>query len=182
MKIHSTLLVIFLAALAGCSSEEPGPMRFPEEPVHRDRLAPELVPPSSDVMATERWHARLEKIAPAGWTVGDAVDQLEAPEGWSRIEGGRGISFTIANSGAAPPGPREGLRPSDSPHAKSKKSFTLWFMPLDWKGKFDGPTQVKCFGANKDWQLYCTVSDHQGWDRPEEDVARAFKVALAPRG
>ncbi len=161
MKIHSMLLVIFLAALAGCSSEEPGPMRFPEEPVHRDRLAPELVPPSSDVTATERWHARLEKIAPAGWTVGDAVDQLEAPEGWSRVEGGRGISFTIV---------------------KSRKSFTLWFMPLDWKGKFDGPTQVKCFGANKDWQLYYTVSDHLGWDRPEEDVARAFKVALARRG
>jgi hypothetical protein len=161
MKIRSMLLVIFLAALAGCSSEEPGPMRFPEEPIHRDRQAPELVPPSADVTATERWHAKLEKIAPAGWTVGDAVDQLEAPEGWSRVEGGRGIAFTIAKC--------------ETP--TRRKAFTLWFMPLDWKGKFDGPTQVKCFGASKDWQLYYTVSGHEGWDRPAEDVARAFKVA-----
>jgi len=165
MQIRLALvLTAFLSAgsLQGCiSTEEPGPMRFPEDPVRRDRPAPELVPGSEDVTPTERWKAKLAQIAPLGWTVGDAVDQLEAPDAWSRTEGGRGIAFTIS---------------------KKDRTFTIWFMPLDWKGRFDGPQAVKLFGANQEWQLYYTVSGHEGWDRPEEDVARAFKVAFPAKG
>lgn len=161
MKLRSALLLAFFLS-AGCiSMEEPGPMKFPEEPIRRERAAPELVPSAEDVTPTARFQAKLAKVAPAGWTVGDAVDQLEAPDGWSRIEGGRGIAFTIA---------------------KKEKSFTVWFMPLDWKGRFDGPMSVKLFGANEDWQLYFTAEGHDGWEKPEEDVARAFKVAFPTRG
>src|SRR5271155_1839344 len=68
MQIRLALvLTAFLSAgsLQGCiSTEEPGPMRFPEDPVRRDRPAPELVPGSEDVTPTERWKAKLAQIAP----------------------------------------------------------------------------------------------------------------------
>jgi len=162
MTTRSALLLVFFLS-SGCIStlEEPGPMKFENEPERRERAAPELVPPAEDVTPTERWKAELAKIAPPGWTVSEAVDQLEAPDGWSRIEGGRGIAYTFASK---------------------DKSFTIWFLPRDWKGKFDGPTPVKLFGANADWQLFYTTTGHEGWEKPEEAVARAFKVAFPARG
>ncbi len=162
MKIRSVLLLSFFLS-SGCIStlEEPGPMKFPQEPIRRERPAPELVPPAERVTPTERWKAQLASLAPSGWTVGEAVDQLEAPDGWSRIEGGRGISFTITSK---------------------DKAFTVWFLPRDWKGKDDRSVPVKFFGCNTDWQMYYTASGHDGWAKPEEDVARAFKVAFPARG
>jgi hypothetical protein len=166
MKIRSALLLaffLFAGTFSGClvCTEEPGPMKFPEEPVRREREAPELIPPAEDVTPTERYRAELAKVAPKEWTVGDAVDQLEAPDGWSRLEGGRGIAFTIS---------------------KGDKGFTVWFMPADWKGKFDGPAQVQLYGASADWQLFYTREGHEGWEKPERDVARAFGVASPTRG
>jgi hypothetical protein len=163
MKIRGALLLSFFLS-SGCIAtlEEPGPMRFPQEPVRRERSAPELVPPAEHVTPTERWKAELARVAPSGWTVGEAIDQLEAPDGWSRIEGGRGISFTIAKDG--------------------RSSFTVWFLPRDWKGKDDKTAPVKYFGANADWHLFYTTSGHDGWAKPQEDVARAFKVAFPARG
>lgn len=159
MMIRSVLLLAFFLS-AGCIStmEEPGPMKFPEEPVRRERQAPELVPPSEDVTPTERWKSQLEAIAPKGWQVGEAVDQLEAPEGWWRIEGGRGIAYTIT--------------------CKDKK-FTVWFLPKDWKGREDGTAPVKLFGANQDWQMFATTTGHEGWEKAEEDTARVFGVSPA---
>ncbi|MEZ0227541.1 MAG: hypothetical protein ACAI25_02880 [Planctomycetota bacterium] len=161
MKIRSALLIAFFLSSGCISTEEPGPMRFPEEPIRRQRAAPELVPPAEHVTPTERWKAELARIAPQGWTVGDAVDQLEAPDGWSRIEGGRGIAFTIT---------------------RKDKSFTVWFLPRDWKGKDDRTAPVRLFGCNADWQMFYTAAGHEGWAKPEEDVAKAFKVAFPARG
>jgi hypothetical protein len=162
MQIRSAILLTFFLS-AGCIStmEEPGPMKFPTEPIRRARPAPELVPPAEHVTPTQRWKAELARVAPAGWTVGDAVDQLEAPDGWSRFEGGRGISFTIS---------------------KKDQAFTIWFLPKDWKGKDDKTAPVKLFGSNADWQLFYTTAGHAGWAKPEEDVAKAFKVAFPARG
>lgn len=163
MQIRSALLLAFFLVSSGCIStlEEPGPMKFPQEPVRRERPAPELIPAAEDVTPTERWKAELAKVTPQGWTVGEAVDQLEAPEGWSRIEGGRGISYTIQ---------------------KGEQRFTIWFLPKDWKGKDDHCAPVKFVGSNTDWHLYCTTTTVTGWSKPQEDVARAFKVAFPARG
>jgi len=162
MNMRPLLLLAFCLS-TGCIStvEEPGPLAFPEDPIRRERAAPQLVPPAEDVTPTERWKTKLAEVAPSGWKVGDAVDQLEAPDGWSRLEGGRGIAFTVS---------------------KDDKKFTVWFLPKDWKGKDDGTAPVRLFGSNEEWQLFFTTAGHDGWEKPEEAVANAFGFTPSPRG
>jgi hypothetical protein len=156
MNIARPLLLTLCLVAPGCiSTEEPGPMKFPKDPVCRERPAPELAPAPEAVTPIERWKHTLVRIAPAGWTVDDASSQVETPDGWTRLDGGRGLSFTVRNK---------------------DQRFVVWFMPLDWKGTFERTAPVQRLGANDQWQLFTTETGHDGWTKPEDEVARAFQV------
>ncbi len=185
-----------LGLLAGCTGPEPGtPIEFPREPVRVERRArdPE---PTTDVLApVDRWREQLASVAPAGWIVEDPVDQLESPDGWERLAGGRGISFTLVNKGrtiAVAPGvtanPRfavllfpRGWEGRDLAAGVAVREDRLWRLPRPRPELATTDDPARFFGANGEWLYFHATKGHDGWDRAPEDVARALGVT-APRG
>jgi hypothetical protein len=173
MKITFVSLALAAILLAGCTAEPMiTPIEFPKEPVRHESVARDPAPNAESLAPVDRWRRDLERIAPVGWTVEDPVDQIESPDGWSRIEGGRGISITIVNR-------LKRVDPGSRP-----PRFVLALFPTGWQGKdgFDDATPMKLFGASSDWILFYDPTSHEGWEKPEEDVARTFHVPCPAKG
>jgi hypothetical protein len=152
--------------------------------------------PQADVLApVDRWRQQLASAAPAGWVVEDPVDQLESPDGWERLEGGRGISFTLVNKSRTI---------VTGPGVTRNPTFTIFLLPRGWEGRdqaagvavredrmfrlprprpelatTDNP--IRFFGANEEWLYFHATKGRDGWDRAPEEIARALGVAT-PKG
>lgn len=51
--------------------------------------------PVNQLCPEDAWRAALKGAAPAGFTVSDAIDQIDAPLGWVRRGGDRGVRFEL---------------------------------------------------------------------------------------
>ena len=194
--MKKTLLSFLVTlSLAGCmSAPPPEAITFPQE--NKREVAPATEPePTNEVLApVDQWKRALEKILPAGWALEDPSDQNEAPFGWERIQGGRGIELGLVNQKSALP---DG---GGSRHPR----FVAALFPVGWEGRaqtaglaFSGdhllhvkppkkgpfPTDTEClksarfFGKSGDWLMFFNATGHEGWERPEEDVARALGIS-----
>src|SRR5205823_1719864 len=120
------------------------PIEFPSEPVRHESVARDPAPNTESLAPVDRWRHDLERIAPVGWTVEDTIDQIESPEGWQRIEGGRGMSITIVNR----------LKPADAQGRQPR--FVMALFPVGWSGKdgFEDSKPMRIFGTSSEWILF----------------------------
>lgn len=78
-------------SVAGCGSNEPEPQR--ERPPARRAEPAEA--PSGVLAPVDAWRDALTTRLPAPWTLTEIAAQVEAPEGYTRVAGGRGLLIRI---------------------------------------------------------------------------------------
>jgi hypothetical protein len=190
MKKTLASLLLAGALSSGCANPPPAtPIDFPPEEPRVPCPARDPEPTSETLAPVDRWHKELAKIVPAGWRVEEAQDQLEFPEGWERYQGGRGIEIALVN-------PTRTV--TENGVARSPR-FVVSLFPSGWEGRApaagvslqggrlvplrttvkDGSTPARFYGASTDWIFFHSTLGHEGWDRPEDDVARALKIVAA---
>jgi hypothetical protein len=112
---------------------------------------------------------------PTGWTIGEAQDQIDAPFGWERRRGDRGLRFDISDG-------------------SGKTRFVVTFMPTGFEGRSDemgivfeegrtktfnkpiatgAPTEAH-FGAAGDFFVFVKNDCGTDWAKATDDVARAL--------
>lgn len=195
-RLSSSLLLAAALGAPGCVLKDPpaSSYEFPKEMPRAPRTSPDAPPPSAHLVDVDRLRADLERAVPAGWTIEDPDDQIEAPVGWERIDGARGIAVKLVDRRRA-----GGL--TADPY------FVLYLFPRGWTGRdvcqgvsleddklvplksmrIDMPTlvdPVAFYGASPEWLFFHSTRGHAassgtvaaGWSKPEDDVARALKV------
>jgi hypothetical protein len=144
MKRHLLLPIIALG-LAACSSEPP-----PIQPSYRERQAARrpvirevAAPPRGHQAPIDRWKERLAERLPAPWTLASVEAQVEAPPGWTRISGDRGMLFRF----------QDGANAQD-----------FWLLPAPFDGRIFDPTVAAEVRARSDeFVLYGPRQDVPGW-------------------
>lgn len=189
---------LFLAAALaapGCVSDPPAAVyEFPKETLRKERVAIEAPPPAAHLVDVDKLRAELERAMPPGWTIEDPDDQIEAPAGWERIDGARGMAVKLVDHR------RTGGLAAD-PY------FVLYLFPHGWTGRdlaqgvsVEGDTLVKLpkarpdcaatddpvvfYGESDDWLFFHSTKGHKsstttvaaGWNKPEDDVAHALRI------
>jgi hypothetical protein len=87
-----TVAAVVAACLAGCGGNEPEPE--PERPPAR-RAEPADTP--DGVLApVDAWTEALAAQLPAPWKLDGIDSQVEAPEGYTRVAGGRGLLLRLS--------------------------------------------------------------------------------------
>jgi hypothetical protein len=196
VRITRLGVLLLLAPLAGCSSNErtvASTFEFPTEAVRPERVSPDPAPQAAVLVDLDKLRADLGRAVPTGWTIEDPEDQLQAPPGWERLEGDRGLAVKIVDRRRANGG--------------AERSFVLYLFPRGWSGRdfsqgisvvddrakklararpeyasTDDP--VAFYGASRDWLFFhstkglgaAATSVAAGWTKPEDDVARALRV------
>jgi hypothetical protein len=180
LRIRTTLVAALLAAAlsAGCASESERPENNVPPP-RRQAPTPDPIPagftPLPTVAPVSRWRIALRAVVPAGWTLGDAQDQIDAPLGWERRHGDRGLRFEISDASGA-------------------TRFVLTLMPAGFEGRsgelglvfeesrtktFNKPIATgapteEAFGAVGDFFLFVKNDCGTDWAKATDDVARAL--------
>jgi hypothetical protein len=180
LRIRTPLVAVLLAAAlsAGCASESERPENNVPPP---RRQAPTSDPlpagftPLPTVAPVSRWRRDLQEVVPAGWTLGEAQDQIDAPLGWERRGGDRGLRFDISD-------------------ARGSTRFVVTLMPAGFEGRSDelglvfvesrtkpfnkplatGAPTEEHLGAAGDFYLFVKNDCGSDWVKATDDVARAL--------
>jgi hypothetical protein len=189
---HALVLLIALGGAQGCMSRPAATFEFPKETPKSERIAKDPAPPTAMLVDVDGLRAQLERVVPAGWSIQEPDDQIDAPRGWERIEGPRGMAVQIVDHRKAGAG-----------------SFTLYLFPHGWTGRDVGQgiglegdkivplkkskaviakpdDPVVFYGASRDWLFFHATKGQApgagqatvpaGWPKPEDDVARALSI------
>lgn len=130
--------------LGGCSSGPP-----PLPPSHSERAAarpaarPVDAPPKGVEAPIDRWRERLATLVPAPWTLASVEAQVEAPPGWTRIAGDRGLVLWF----------EDGVQ---------RQGF--WLLPKGFDGQiFDMNVAAEIRAKSEEFTLFGPRSDKPGW-------------------
>jgi hypothetical protein len=140
----SSLLTCGALLLGGCSSGPP-----PLPPSHSERAAarpaPRAVeaPPTGVEAPVDRWRERLATLLPAPWTLSSVEAQVEAPPGWTRIAGDRGLVLWF----------EDGVQ---------RQAF--WLLPRGFDGQiFDMSVAAEIRAKSDEFTLFGPRYDRPGW-------------------
>ncbi len=137
--------------LAGCSSGPP-----PAPPSYRERAASRPAPkavadaPEGRPVPVDRWRERLQERLPPPWRLAAVEAQIEAPSGWSRLQGDRGVALVFEDGLARQP---------------------FWLLPRGFDGApIQGRDSAVLRAASDEFVLFSPAKDAPGWGATEEVI------------
>jgi hypothetical protein len=146
MKRRSPTLSAAFGALllAGCASDPPPlPPSYAERAAARPQPREVAAPPDGVVAPVDRWTERLRALVPAPWTFAGVEAQVEAPPGWTRIAGDRGLAL-------------------DFDDGTGRQVF--WVLPRGFDGRIHDPSAAAEVRARSDeFVLFGPKQDRPGW-------------------
>lgn len=153
LRLITSALVLALSAFcAGCASDPPPlPARRHYTPDYRlaERSPTGILAPVDD------WKRNLEMELPAPWRLADVRAQVASPEGWTRLEGQRGLELAILNG---------------------DRTQRFWVMPAAFKGQTHGDQIAEEIATNDTFALYALPQSAEGWEStPQVKQALGFE-------
>ncbi len=134
----------------GCSSPpaEPQP-----DPPPRLVQAPQPLPaPPPGVLApVDAWKKHLAQVLPAPWGLTAIEAQVQAPQGWSRTEGSRGLRLTFSDGAEEQP---------------------FWVLPQGFQGyPANDALAARLCAESPEFLLYAAKGSAPGWNHTEEVIS-----------
>ncbi len=147
----SILTTLGALCLGACASDPPPPPpSWKERAAARPSARPVEAPPQGLQAPVDRWRERLASLVPAPWTLQAVEAQVEAPPGWTRVSGDRGLVFWF----------EDGVQ---------RQGF--WLLPRGFDGKVYDPTQAAEVRAKSDeFVLFGPKADRPGWGATDKVV------------
>ncbi|MBX3470634.1 MAG: hypothetical protein KF878_27520 [Planctomycetes bacterium] len=130
--------------LSACASDPPPPPpSWSERAAARPAARPVAAPPRGIDAPVDRWRERLAARVPAPWTLQGIEAQVEAPPGWTRLGGDRGLVLWFEDGAQ-----RQGF----------------WLLPRGFDGKVYDPAQAaEVRATSDDFVLFGPRVDRPGW-------------------
>lgn len=146
--ISLTLSALCLGACA--SGPPPPPPSWKERAAARPGARPVDPPPQGLQAPVDRWRERLSALVPAPWALRGVEAQVEAPPGWTRVAGDRGLVVWF----------EDGVQ---------RQGF--WLLPRDFDGQVHDPSVAAEVRATSDeFVLFGPRSDRPGWGATDKVV------------
>lgn len=144
-------------ALCACSSEPP-PRELRRPPVTRPAPVQVAQCPSGVLAPVDTWRQRLEDLVPAPWKLEAIEAQVEAPPGWTRLDGDRGLVLYLTDG-------------------TQRQAF--WVMPADFEGRIVDAEQAAAPSARcEGFVLFAPKAAAPGWTASAEVAAALDMTSL----
>jgi hypothetical protein len=147
--MKSLALALLTLALVACGGDPP-PEREPRQRSLRSTGEAADTPPEGILAPIDQWRARLADEVPVPWTLARVEQQIEAPAGWSRIRGPRGLRLEISDG---------------------TSTQTFWVMASRFEGEETESNPALACGKNDEFLLYRAHETAAGWASTAEVAA-----------
>jgi len=142
-------LMAFSLSLAACGGEPP-PERQPRQLSVRRTGEATKKPPEGILAPVDAWRGRLDEHVRVPWKLVQVHQQIEAPPGWTRISGPRGLRIDLSNG---------------------KETQSFWVMTSDFAARQVEAEPAQPCGKNEEFVIYQPASQAKGWSQTSAVVA-----------
>jgi hypothetical protein len=157
MKLLPPVTLALATLLLGACASDPPPLppSYAERSAARPRPREVSAPPKGLVAPVDRWRERLRQLVPAPWALTGIDAQVEAPPGWTRVAGDRGLVLAFD----------DGVQRQE-----------FWVLPRGFDGLvYDPANAAEIRACGGDFILYGPRADRPGWNGTTE-VAEALEL------